>query len=185
MQHGGGFWASYIKIYYQILAGGVILGVSSQEILQDASVLVAPDRPPTFANTGADSAQPTVALEAPPAPGAPAASVAPPATTIVAAAVAAVAPATAEVPSDSQPPSPPPSPPATASGVMGAAKSRALAKRPRSALLKTPQILMSAERGSPTAEGDAVAESEAENGEDNPCEEEEEEHAEEDGGKVD
>ena len=78
---------------------------------------------------------------------------------------------------------------------MNAAKARALTKRPRPKLLKTPQILMSAARGgaeSPTAEGDAGAESEAKeaesDGEDEPCEEdevEEEEQAEEDGGKED
>ena len=55
-------------------------------------------------------------------------------------------------------------------------------KKPRLALLKTPGILMTAPRGSaksPTAEGDAGAESEAEkaesNDEDDPCEEDGEE----------
>ena len=71
---------------------------------------------------------------------------------------------------------------------MNAAKARALRKRPRAALLKTPQILMSAARGgaqSPTAEGDAGAEGD---GEDEPCEEDEadrEENDEEDGGEED
>ena len=61
---------------------------------------------------------------------------------------------------------------------MNAAKARALRKRPRAALLKTPQILMSAARGgaeSPTAEGDAGAEND---GEDEPCAEDEAEQEE-------
>ena len=68
---------------------------------------------------------------------------------------------------------------------MKAAKARVLTKRSQSKLLKTPPILMSAARRgaeSPTAEGDAGAESEAEkaesDGEDEPCEEEEEEEEE-------
>ena len=68
---------------------------------------------------------------------------------------------------------------------MKAAKARVLTKHSQSKLLKTPQILMTAERrggASPTAEGDAGAESEAEkaesDGEDEPCEEEEEEEEE-------
>ena len=78
---------------------------------------------------------------------------------------------------------------------MNAAKARALTKRPRPKLLKTPQILMSAARGgaeSPTAEGDVGAQSEAEkaesDGEDELCEDdevEEEEREEGDGGKED
>ena len=77
---------------------------------------------------------------------------------------------------------------------MEAAKARVLTKRSQSKLLKTPPILMSAARRgaeSPTAEGDACAESEAEkaesDGEEEPFEEDEEgemEQEEEDGGKA-
>ena len=95
-------------------------------LLKSPSGSAAHNCPPTspIDNTGASSAQPSVAPAAQPAPGAPAAgSVAPPATTkIVAAKVAAAALAAAEVAAAAMSPPPPPSPPATTGATLTAAK---------------------------------------------------------------
>ena len=123
-------------------------------------------------NTGACSVQPIIEPPddwAPPAPDAPGAALRA-ADAFLAARIAKAAPS----------PAPPPSPPPTAGEALDAAKSRALTKRRRPQLLKTPQILMSEARGgaeSPTAEGDVDAGSEVErtemDSEDEPCEEDE------------